>query len=129
MRKREIEELEQKLNSLKYDIIKMMQDSSNNINILNNISSSEETDIGSAKSIAHINEATLIKSKKDVADINKAIEKIKNNQYGKCEMCNKQIDIRRLRAKPHAKYCITCREIYEKKSKTPTHKILHKGTL
>lgn len=122
MRKREIEELQQKLNLLKYDIIKTIQDSNNNINILNNISSSEEADIGSAKSIAHIDENALIKNNKDLLEINNAIEKIENNQYGKCEMCKKQIDIKRLRVKPHARFCITCREIYEKRNKLQKYK-------
>ncbi len=36
-----------------------------------------------------------------------------NNKYGKCEMCNKQIDIKRLKVKPHARFCISCREVYE----------------
>lgn len=122
MRKREIEELQQKLNLLKYDIIKTIQDSNNNINILNNMSSSEEADIGSVKSIAHIDENALIKNNKDLLEINNAIEKIENNQYGKCEMCKKQIDIRRLRVKPHARFCITCREIYEKRNKSQKYK-------
>lgn len=122
MRKREIEELQQKLNLLKFDIIKTIQDSNNNINILNNMSSSEEADIGSVKSIAHIDENALIKNNKDLLEINNAIEKIENNQYGKCEMCKKQIDIRRLRVKPHARFCITCREIYEKRNKSQKYK-------
>lgn len=122
MRKREIEELQQKLNLLKYDIIKTIQDSNNNINILNNMSSSEEADIGSVKSIAHIDENALIKNNNDLLEINNAIEKIENNQYGKCEMCKKQIDIKRLRVKPHARFCITCREIYEKRNKLQKYK-------
>lgn len=122
MRKREIGELQQKLNLLKYDIIKTIQDSNNNINILNNMSSSEEADIGSVKSIAHIDENALIKNNNDLLEINNAIEKIENNQYGKCEMCKKQIDIKRLRVKPHARFCITCREIYEKRNKLQKYK-------
>ncbi|RAX53882.1 hypothetical protein CCY99_05740 [Helicobacter sp. 16-1353] len=117
MRKREIEELFQKLNTSKYTIIKTIQDSNNNINMLNNISSSEEVDIGSSKSIVYIDENILIKNNKQLLEINKAIEKIKNNVYGKCEMCEKQIDIKRLRVKPHASFCITCREIFEKQNK------------
>mgnify|MGYP003463150137 CR=1 FL=1 len=49
-------------------------------------------------------------------NLEKAIKKIENNQYGKCEMCNKNIDIRRLRAKPYARFCIACRELYEKQN-------------
>ena len=32
-------------------------------------------------------------------------------------MCEDEIDIERLKVKPNAKYCITCREIIEKNNK------------
>jgi DnaK suppressor protein len=41
-----------------------------------------------------------------LADINKALEKIKNGQYGQCEKCGESIDPKRLEAIPEAKYCI-----------------------
>lgn len=37
--------------------------------------------------------------------INLALKKIKNGKYGICESCGKEIDIRRLRANPHARAC------------------------
>ncbi len=41
-----------------------------------------------------------------LADINKALEKIKNGQYGQCEKCGESIDPKRLEVIPEAKYCI-----------------------
>lgn len=114
MRKREIEELKNKLNLLKSNAINFIKDSNDTINTLNSISTSEEADISSFKSIAYVDENILKNNNMYLEDINRAIKKIENNQYGKCEMCNKNIDIRRLRAKPYARFCITCREIYEK---------------
>lgn len=49
--------------------------------------------------------------------IENALEKIDGGVYGICEMCNEEIGIQRLKAKPHAKYCIVCRQIIEKDSK------------
>lgn len=46
--------------------------------------------------------------------IERALEKIEEGVYGICEMCDEPIGIQRLRAKPHARYCIVCREIIEK---------------
>ncbi len=43
-----------------------------------------------------------------LADINKALEKIKNNIYGQCENCAEKIDIRRLEAMPEARACLDC---------------------
>lgn len=121
MRKREIEELRAKLDLLKCNILNSIQDSNDTISTLNSMSTSEEADISSFKSLAYIDENILKNNNRDLEDINLAIQKIEKNQYGKCEMCDEQIDIRRLRTKPYARFCITCREIYEKenlKSKT-----------
>lgn len=41
-------------------------------------------------------------------DIDEALEKIESGSYGKCENCNGDISIERLRAYPAAKMCINC---------------------
>jgi len=40
--------------------------------------------------------------------INSALEKIKNNKYGSCEKCKKEIPIERLKISPDARFCIKC---------------------
>jgi len=44
-------------------------------------------------------------------ETNKALEKIKNGKYGKCEKCGKPIDEKRLMAMPEAKTCAKCQKI------------------
>lgn len=39
-------------------------------------------------------------------DVNAALEKIKNGNYGVCEKCGKEIEIERLKAVPEAKFCM-----------------------
>lgn len=41
-------------------------------------------------------------------DINVALEKIENGNYGTCENCGKEIEEKRLQACPEAKLCIKC---------------------
>jgi len=41
-------------------------------------------------------------------NINSALEKIKNNKYGICEKCKKEIPIERLKISPDARFCIKC---------------------
>lgn len=43
-------------------------------------------------------------------DINLALGKIKNGQYGVCEKCNKKIDENRLKVCPEARLCLKCQE-------------------
>ena len=52
---------------------------------------------------------------KELREIEVSLYKITQNGYGRCEMCEEMISIPRLKVKPHAKYCIDCREIAEKK--------------
>ncbi|OGZ35257.1 MAG: hypothetical protein A3A94_01500 [Candidatus Portnoybacteria bacterium RIFCSPLOWO2_01_FULL_43_11] len=41
-------------------------------------------------------------------DVEKALEKIKKGDYGKCGKCGKDIEIKRLEALPEAKLCMKC---------------------
>lgn len=43
-------------------------------------------------------------------DINLALEKIGNNQYGKCENCHKEIEEKRLKILPSARLCMKCQK-------------------
>ncbi|WP_345991520.1 RNA polymerase-binding protein DksA [Sulfurimonas sp. HSL-1716] len=52
---------------------------------------------------------------KELREIEISLHKIFTQSYGRCEMCEELINIHRLKVKPHAKYCIDCREIAEKK--------------
>jgi len=45
-----------------------------------------------------------------LADINKALQKIKDGKYGVCEDCNEPIDIKRLEIMPEAKFCLKCQK-------------------
>ena len=42
-------------------------------------------------------------------DVDLALEKIKNDKYGVCEKCGKEIEEERLEAVPEAKLCMKCK--------------------
>ncbi|HOX25033.1 MAG TPA: TraR/DksA family transcriptional regulator [Candidatus Krumholzibacteria bacterium] len=42
--------------------------------------------------------------------IEEALARIENGSYGKCEECGGNIGLERLRAVPHARLCIDCKE-------------------
>lgn len=64
------------------------------------------------------NDIGMIKMyQKEMADIKLSLQKIQDGIFGICEMCDDEIDVERLKVKPHAKYCINCRELYEKAQK------------
>ena len=49
--------------------------------------------------------------------IDDAIRKIDEGTYGTCEECAKMITMKRLAAMPHARLCIKCQELEEKKKR------------
>jgi RNA polymerase-binding protein DksA len=51
-------------------------------------------------------------------EIDEALERIKNDTFGICEMCKGPIPRRRLEAIPHAKYCLQCQNEYEKQQES-----------
>ncbi len=49
--------------------------------------------------------------------IDEALRRVRNKTYGKCQDCGEDINHERLEAVPHARLCIKCKELEEKKKK------------
>jgi len=49
----------------------------------------------------------------EVAQITEALARIDSGKYGNCAGCQKKIPLARLRAMPHAAYCIACQRVSE----------------
>jgi DnaK suppressor protein len=64
-----------------------------------------------------VDNAILGQQVKELAEIELALGKIQNHLYGKCEMCEEEINVERLKVKNFARFCITCREVVEKDQK------------
>jgi len=47
-------------------------------------------------------------------EIDEALQRIEKKSFGKCVHCDKPIPLARLKAKPHATYCIECKRREEK---------------
>ncbi len=73
-------------------------------------SNSEEDNAGE---IAEYSDELSIEAKleKELADINKALESVKKGTYGTCKYCDKEIDEKRLEARPASSSCISCKKI------------------
>lgn len=77
----------------------------------------DEIDIANINTDQLIEQSISNQQKYELAEIDRALSKIFNKTYGICEMCEEEIDMARLKVKPHARYCILCREIVEKTTK------------
>ena len=110
---KQIEELRQILEARKIEIQSNIEDSKNNILQLKNMDCKDDFDFAESRSDSFTSEVIAKQQEDELKEIDNALKAIKNNEYGVCEMCDEMIALGRLKAKPFAKYCTTCREIHE----------------
>jgi len=77
----------------------------------------DEGDHASNSNNSMIESAIVTQQETELREIRVTLGKIENGDYGTCEMCEDPIGFQRLKVKPHAIYCIDCREIVEKSAK------------
>lgn len=108
-----IEELEKKLLDMKQEIQKSLQIESNEV--ITSLKEEESADPDfynriSTETANSVNiRATDIKTK-ILLEINTALQKIKDGEYGRCEATGELISIKRLYAIPYAKYSLSAQE-------------------
>jgi len=81
---------------------------------MNDLELKDEGDYAATSAKTVVDSAILLQQRKELNEIELALDKIKNNTYGICEMCEEPIGKARLEVKNFARFCITCREINEK---------------
>ena len=115
MRENDIRFFQHMLEERRDQILKNIHGSSKELNELHSTHDvMDEGDFASVSTDNMINEEILSAQQRELAEIDEALMKIENGTYGICEMCEEPIGMQRLKVKPFAKYCITCRQIAEK---------------
>ncbi len=98
----------------KEQIIKNINGVEEEMSQLQGLELNDEGDYASVSNNNLVESAIGTQQGLELTEIEVALAKIKHGQYGICEMCEETIGVQRLKVKPHAKYCIDCREIAEK---------------
>jgi len=57
---------------------------------------------------------------RELANIEKALERMREGQFGVCEGCEKGIPLPRLQALPYATFCIDCQREAERRGDSPS---------
>jgi len=104
--------LEDKKRHLEFDI-KIMD--KNDTAQMNNESSTElsnydnhPADLGEELFLTELNYALKNHQKNQISEVNQALHRIENGNYGICSDCGKEIPEERLEAMPTARFCIDC---------------------
>lgn len=110
---KQIEELKQTLLERKELIQSNIQGSRDSIDSLKNSECNDEYDYAEVSSDSFKEGIIANQQIKELEEIEDALKRIEKGTYGICDMCDEPIALGRLRAKPFAKFCTPCREIYE----------------
>ncbi|KYJ87722.1 RNA polymerase-binding protein DksA [Sulfurovum riftiae] len=112
--KDELKSFENKLLDRRVQIEKNLTGTALELDGMRELELNDEGDYAAASAETAVDSAILVQQRKELAEIDLALDKIKNGTYGICEMCEEPIGKPRLEVKNFARFCITCREINEK---------------
>ncbi|RUM68331.1 MAG: RNA polymerase-binding protein DksA [Sulfurovum sp.] len=115
LNKTELEEFKNKLLDRRVQIEKNLRGTSLELDEMRNLELNDEGDYAAASAETIVDSAILVQQRKELNEIELALDKITKETYGICEMCEEPIGKPRLEVKNFARFCITCREINEKK--------------
>jgi len=110
----DLEYFKTKLEARKAQILKNLSGTSKELEGMRSLELNDEGDYAAASANSMIDGAIMEQQRRELAEIDLALDKIKNGTYGICEMCEEPIGRARLEVKNFARFCITCREINEK---------------
>ncbi|MDO4673579.1 RNA polymerase-binding protein DksA [Campylobacter sp.] len=113
MKKKEFDFFEKFLRDRRKIILDNLQNNFEEIKALHNSAPSDSVDFSVIESNSQIDLAISANLKQELKDIEESLQKITQGLYGICEACDEFIDIKRLKIKPHARYCFACRQSLE----------------
>ena len=115
--KLQLEEFQDKLLDRRVQIEKNLIGTTLELDEMNQLELNDEGDYAAASAETVVDSAILLQQREELNEIELALDKIKQETFGICEMCEEPIGFARLEVKNFARYCITCREINEKEKK------------
>lgn len=115
--KKELEAFQNKLLDRRAQIEKNLTGTTLELDGMRELELNDEGDFAAASAETIVDSAILVQQRKELNEIELALDKIKHETYGICEMCEEPIGKPRLEVKNFARFCITCREINEKEQK------------
>jgi DnaK suppressor protein len=113
----ELEDFQNKLLDRRVQIEKNLTGTTLELEGMRDLELNDEGDYAAASAETIVDSAILVQQRKELNEIELALDKIKHGSFGICEMCEEPIGRARLEVKNFARFCITCREITEKEQK------------
>lgn len=107
------EEVRQQLLKQKQDILRKFQDKKDD----HDKQGGDFIDIATDSLEHELNYIFEEREREKLQNINAALKRIKDGEYGECDDCGEDIDIERLMAMPFARLCLDCKSKQERQKK------------
>jgi DnaK suppressor protein len=113
----ELEDFQNKLLDRRVQIDKNLRGTALELEGMRDLELNDEGDHAAVSAETIVDSAILVQQRKELNEIELALDKINKSTFGICEMCEEEIGLARLEVKNFARFCITCREINEKEQR------------
>ena len=108
------ERLERELTSLERNLLKTLQERAGDIQSVSSSKSAEFMDTVSNSELDEMAARIMESDSTKIDEIEEALQRLRNGKYGICSHCGECISKKRLKARPFATLCLTCKEKAEK---------------
>ena len=108
MNKDELKKFEQALNAERADVIAQIKKLEKTPDFGDDVDSLEEEADETEEIVNQLGIAQV--SNKHLAEIDRALDKIKKGEYGTCEKCGSQIESKLLEVDPESRFCQICKQ-------------------
>jgi|SRR5581483_5556224 len=78
------------------------------------VDAKDEGDRAAASVASEMSAAQQSQAHSMIRALNAAIARLEAGNFGQCLNCGQEIELKRLRALPWARYCVTCQELIER---------------
>ncbi len=78
------------------------------------VDAKDEGDRAAASVASEMSAAQQSQAHRMIRALNAAIARLEAGNFGQCLNCGQEIELKRLRALPWARYCVTCQELIER---------------
>lgn len=114
MHARELKFFKETLEERRIQILKNIASVYAELDQLSACEMNDEGDHAAMNNSTMVDSAIGLQQEEELRAIEMALSRIASGKYGTCEMCGIEIGFARLKVKPHASYCIDCKEYIEK---------------
>ena len=113
----QLEQFREQLEEQRKELLEKILDTINNEVELSQDDMADEVDLANVLADQNFNLRLRGRERRLIKKINHAIQRIESNEFGKCVVCEEEIALKRLRARPVTTMCIECKEEEERREK------------